>query len=191
MTAGSAFVALGAKPPPTAAPPQPAAPPVDVAALRAQAFAEGRAAAEDALRPRIAELEAQIQAAEWLGEAVGVARPAALRAASEDLGALLVGVCRRVLGDALALNPDALAGLVTRALERLPTEDEVWIRVPPGAVDAVRAVVPEAQRDRVIGDPSRTSGCRVETRHSSIESTLELVMAGVEEATQAWLASMR
>lgn len=160
----------------------------EIEADLARAFADGRAEASREAGVVIAALEQKLAAASVLADAIGDARKAALVGAGDEVAALVVALARRIVGDALAMNPDALPGVVVGALARIPDEDEVWIRVHPSLVDQVRAIVPERHRSRVTADPAVATGCIVETKSAGIDATLEAAFDGVEAATRAWLA---
>jgi flagellar assembly protein FliH len=185
------FVPPRPEPEPEAIPAEPAPPPIDLERERASAWQEGYAAAERTLAVRIAELEARLAATVPAVEEVARARAVALDRAADDVAALVVAVARRVVGDSLALHPDALPGAVRSALAELPDEDEVWIRVPPEAVERVRPQLPERYRSAVVAAPEVAAGCVVETRHASIDATLAAAVEGVGAATAAWLAGRK
>jgi flagellar biosynthesis/type III secretory pathway protein FliH len=163
-------------------------PPRDPEAERQASFELGRQAGAAERDPEILALRAQVEVLPELLDGLARARRAALAQASADVAQIVVEVTRKVLGDTMLLHPDALAGLVQRAIDRLPEEDEVWIRVPPAAVDRVVATVPERHRDRVRPDPALTTGCVVETRHVAIDASLEAAMDAIHQAAQAWVA---
>lgn len=168
--------------------PEPEPEPIDVEAERQAAWEAGIAQGRAEREPEIELLKTQVQVVGAAVEACARARREALDRAAEDIASIVTEVARKVLGDAFALNPDALPLLVLRALDRLPEEDEVWIRVPPSAVDAVAAAVPERHRDRVRADPTLVTGCVVETRHVAIDATLDAAMESIGAAAQAWVA---
>lgn len=162
--------------------------PVDLAVERETAFEAGKAVGLAEAQVRIDELEAQIVAARALWQQVDTVRHTALDQAADDVTAMVVALARKVIGDSLALHPDAVSGIVKGAIDRLPQEDELVIRVPADAVERVRAVIPERHRPQVVADPSISGGCIVETRFVSIEGSLETAMQGIEAAAAAWLA---
>ncbi|MEQ1564128.1 MAG: FliH/SctL family protein [Myxococcota bacterium] len=170
-------------------PPPP--PPIDLEQEREAAFEAGAAVARAEAAGQLAELEARVAAVGPLVAELERARRAALTRASEDLASLVLDLARRVVGASLAIHPEALPNLVRAAIDRLPDDDEVWVKVPPSAVERVAAVVPERHRSRVVADPSLTTGCLVETRHVAIDASLEAAAAGIAEATESWLASHR
>lgn len=190
---GSPFVPLLVKAPPpsVSAPPVVEAevlPPIDVVLERSLAFDAGRSEGLAEAQVRIDALEAQLaQARDLFGEVEKV-RKEALDQAAADVAAMVVSLARKVIGDSLALHPDAVSGIVKGAIDRLPQEDELVIRVPADAVERVRAGVPERHRAHVVPDTSISGGCIVETRFVSIEGSLETAMRGIEAASAAWLA---
>ena len=167
--------------------PSPVAP-IDVEAERAAAYRAGHDDAERACAARLAELEQRLAVAVPLLDEVARARREALDRSATDVGEMVIAFARKVVGDSLTVHPDALIGVVRAALDELPDEDEVWVRVAPDQVERVRSVVPEPHRDRVVAAPEVASGCVVQTRHVTIDATLDAAVAGIDAATQAWLA---
>lgn len=162
--------------------------PLDLDAERSAAFEEGRRAGREEREPEVLILTEQVRQVGVLIDELARARRTALGEAAADVAQIVVEVTRKVLHDTLVLHPDALPGLVLRAIERLPEEDEVWIRVPPSAVERVSSMVPERHRDRVRGDPDLTTGCIVETRHVAIDASLDATMDAIAQVAQAWVA---
>ena len=114
-------------------------------------------------------------------------RSQAVRAAAADVGVMVTQLARRLVGDSLALHPDALPGLVDGAVSQLPDDDDLVIRVAPDDVSRVRDALDDRFEERIVGDPAIRAGCRVETRHASIDATLDTAMAAVEGAIKAWV----
>jgi flagellar biosynthesis/type III secretory pathway protein FliH len=168
--------------------PEPVAPPPDLDALCAQAREEGEQAARQKLEPRIRELEARLAAMGPILEDLPRIRKAALDQAAQDIVQMVLGIAHKVIGDSLTHHPDALPRLVQASLARLPDEDEISIRVPVTSVDRVMAVLPERHAVKVTPDPSLAKGCVVETRHASIDASLETVIEGLTQAATHWLA---
>jgi len=172
------------------APAEPAGPgPQDLEVLLAEAREEGAASVRDEAEARINEMQATLDALAPALDEVARVRTDALRQASQDLGALVLTVCRRVLGDSLAVHPDALANVVSQAVANLPDEDDVRIRVNPDDVPRVRDALPDRLEDHVESDPTVTAGCKVESRHAAIDATLAAAVEGIEGAVQSWLES--
>jgi flagellar biosynthesis/type III secretory pathway protein FliH len=94
-----------------------------------------------------------------------------------------------VVGDSLAYNPDALPTLVQAAISQMPDEDEITIRVAEDDVACVRDALDEGYHDRVVASDDIEAGCLVETKFSSIDSSLDAVVKGLEAAVAEWLES--
>ena len=160
--------------------------PPDLEALRAQWIAEAKASAEaelEAEREQLRQTAALLQQA--LDEAAR-ARRQALEAASNDIGELVIAMTERVLDTSMAVHPDALRGLVSRAIEQLPEAEEVAVMVVPGQVEQVsRALDP---RCRIVPDPEIGSGCIVRPRLVKLDATLEATMSGIKHAVKSWLS---
>jgi flagellar assembly protein FliH len=185
----ASFVSLLAPPKPLSLPPLPVVlpPPVDLDAVRAAARAEGRAEAE-------AEAEAEVRAARAgmavlpdLVDALTRGRREALDHAAHDVVALLSAALHKSLGDHLVHRPEVLLRIVLDAMARIEGEEGVSIRVPPEAVDFVRAGLPERHQSSVRADSMLTAGVVVEATHVTIESSVQTMVTGLDEAMRAWL----
>ena len=105
----------------------PAPPPQDLDALLAAAREEGAAAARDELEPVIKDLQAKLEAVAPILEEVERLRNDEIRKAAEDVGTLVIAVCRRVLGESLAVHPDALPALVKLASQTDDPEELTYL----------------------------------------------------------------
>ena len=169
--------------------PDPPPTPVDLEALRSKAYEDGFLAAKREATREIDALRAQIGTIGAIVEEIAKLRKDSLHRAATDVADLVTSLSQKVIGDALTVHPDAMAHLVLKAIERLPDEEEIWIRVPLLSVDSVIAQLPERYRPRVVADPTLERGCVVETRHASVDASLETAFQGISEATAHWLAS--
>jgi flagellar biosynthesis/type III secretory pathway protein FliH len=163
------------------------APPPTAEELLDAARAEG---AEQARAEAEAELAAMRAKLDTLGPALdqlAALRTTALREAASQIGDIVLQLTRRIVGDSLAANPEALPSLVSSSLSQLPDEDDVTIRVAPDDVNAVRDALDDRFEDSVLGDASITAGCRIETRHASIDATLEAALEAVGAAVRTWV----
>jgi flagellar biosynthesis/type III secretory pathway protein FliH len=132
---------------------------VEALALEARADArrvveEARSAAAAARAAAQAEVEAIRSAAERLGREAGRAEAAALlvRAAadrdrllaglSQEVAGVAVSVARRILGDALAVEPERVIDLAARALEAVRDRAAVAIRISPADAARIRCAEP-------------------------------------------------
>jgi flagellar assembly protein FliH len=140
-----------------------------------EAAGRQRAAAE--LQPVIDRLARSI-------EEIGGLR-ARLRAEAEaDLIQLSLAIARRVIRRELAIDPEALHGLVLGALDKLQGQEISRVRVHPAHV----ALVAESLRQNsasanveVIPDPSRTLGTVVfETQRGNLDASVESQLQEIE-----------
>lgn len=110
---------------------------------------------------------------------------ARLRAEAEaDLIQLSLAIARRVLRRELAIDPEALHGLVLGALEKLSGQEISRVRVNP----AHAALVTESLRQnsasdkvQVIADPSRELGTVIfETQRGNLDASVESQLQEIE-----------
>jgi flagellar assembly protein FliH len=110
---------------------------------------------------------------------------ARLRAeAGADLIQLSLAIARRVLRRELAIDPEALHGLVLGALEKLSGQEISRVRVNP----AHAALVTESLRQnsasdkvQVIADPSRELGTVIfETQRGNLDASVESQLQEIE-----------
>jgi flagellar biosynthesis/type III secretory pathway protein FliH len=163
---------------------------IDLEGERQRAYEEGVAAGVTQMEAQIAQLESDLQVLGPVLEELASARKRALTAANQNIASLVLALASRIAGDSLALHPDALPRLVARTLERLPEEDEIWVRVPPDDVQRVTDSLGPKHKVRVIEDSKITAGCVIETRQAQIDCTLEAAMKGLDSAVRAWLESL-
>lgn len=160
-------------------------PPPDIEALVAAAEKRGRERALIELAPRQQEAAREIEQLRAVAQELGSLRARILQDASAEIAGIVLGVARRVLGDALVLHPDALQNVVTGAVGRFPDPSCLTVRVAPDDVERVGGWLPSCQ---VLPDPSISGGCAVEAESGQVEASLETVMEGLETAVADWLA---
>ncbi len=175
-----------------AAKPPPAGPRVAerLAMAAAVARAEGRAAAEAELLPRLAALEAELAVARAEGVAAADARSAATGAAlaalesalADAVAVLGVAIARQVLAAEPAVDVQTLAGLVADALAGLGRGDAGQLRMHPDdaphapALPAGWALVPDpglARGEVVAERGSALSGAGLGLRLARLGAALE------------------
>ena len=140
-----------------------------------EAAAHQRAAAE--VQPVIDRLARSIE------EMAGLR--ARLRAEAEgDLIKLSLAIARRVIRRELAIDPEALHGLILGALEKLQGQDMSRVRVHPSHVALVTASLRHnsaAAKVDVVADPSRPVGAIIfETRHGNLDASVETQLQEIE-----------
>lgn len=121
--------------------------------------------------------------------AVAVTELAGMRArlrreAEADLIRLAVAIARRILHRELAVDPDALRGLVLSALEKLQTQEVSRVRVHPDHAALLRASVEAMAGHRppeVVADASCESGTLVfETTRGNLDVSVETQLEEIE-----------
>jgi flagellar assembly protein FliH len=169
-----------------------AEPPVDVAELErawtarvAEARAAGMREGEAAGRARAA-AEAQPvleRMARTIDELAGL-RPRLRREAEADLVKLAIAIARRVIRRELAVDPDALHGLVRAALEKLQGQELSRVRVHASQVSAISALLrerPGGAAIEVAADPSGDPGAAVfETSRGNLDASVDSQLNEIE-----------
>ena len=139
--------------------------------------AAGRQRADAELQPVIDRLARSI-------EDIGGLR-ARLRAEAEaDLIQLSLAIARRVIRRELAIDPEALHGLVLGALEKLQGQEISRVRVHPSHAALVSASLrlnSASANVEVISDPSRAVGTVIfETQHGNLDASVESQLQEIE-----------
>jgi flagellar assembly protein FliH len=152
-----------------------------VAEARAQGAREGeasgrsRAAAE--LQPVLERLARSIDEMAQL-------RPRLRREAETDMVKLAIVIARRVIRRELAVDPEALHGLVLAALEKLQAEEITRVRVHASQAGAIAALLREKAGGapvEVAPDPSGDPGAVVfETARGNLDASVESQLGEIE-----------
>jgi len=133
-------------------------------------FREGEAAAQAAVS---AAVERLAHSAESLAALRGRAR----REAEEDVVKLAAAIARRILHRELSVDPDALAGLIRVALDKLQSQEIHRVKVHPDLEDGVRRALEkfaEGRGIRVVADRGRRPGDVIfETERGSLDASVE------------------
>jgi len=148
---------------------------------RATGFREGESAgqsrAEAELRPVLERLARSI-------DEIGSLRARMRREAEKDLVRLALAIARRILRRELAVDPDALHGLVLGALEKLQSQEVARVRVHPAQAPVVEACLRERAGGspvEVIADPSREPGAIIfETACGNLDASVESQLREIE-----------
>jgi len=137
--------------------------------------AAGRAAAAAELQPVLERLARGIQ------EIAGL-RPQLVREAAADLVGLSLGIARRILHRQLSVDPAALEGVVSGALQKLPGQEICRIRIHPELEPAVRQALAREGRGGLplIADGTLERGAiLVETARGKLDASLETQLAEI------------
>jgi flagellar assembly protein FliH len=138
-----------------------------------EAAGRGQAAAE--LKPVLERLARGIQ------EIAGL-RPQLVREAAADLVGLSLGIARRILHRQLSVDPAALEGLVSGALQKLPGQEICRIRIHPELEPGIRQALAREGRGGLplIADGTLERGAiLVETARGKLDASLETQLAEI------------
>ena len=139
-----------------------------------EATGQGRAAAE--LQPVIERLARAV-------DEIAQMRARLRREAESDLISLSLAIARRVLRRELAIDPDALHGLVLGALEKLQGQEICRVKVHPSHVGPVTAALPPAAGSpiEVVPDASLLPGSVVfETARGDLDASVDSQLQEIE-----------
>jgi len=107
-------------------------------------------------------------------------RPALRRQAEGDLLKLALAIARRILYREVAVDPDAMRGIIRAALEKLSSQEVSRVRVHPGQEQTVRAEL-ASRGIAVVGDPNLERGAVLfETARGSLDASLETQLCEIE-----------
>jgi len=162
--------------------------PDDLPALLAEAREEGASEAREAMEEELASLRAVVEEVGPALEELARLRHTTLVAAAEEVADIIRLFAHKIVGDSLALHPDALPKLVQDAIAQLPEADEITIEVSPAAAETLSRHLDASLRDRVIVDPELEAGAIVRTRHATLDASLRHAESALETAIQGWLS---
>jgi len=138
--------------------------------------AAGRQQAMAELQPVLGRLARSI-------EEMGGMRARFRREAESDLIALSIAIARRVLRRELAVDPEALHGLVLAALEKLQAQEIRRVRVHPSHAAMVAACLREVGglAVEVVADAAREPGAVVfESERGNLDASVESQLREIE-----------
>jgi len=151
-----------------------------------EAAGQSRAAAE--LQPVLERLERSIT------ELAGL-RARLRKEAEADLVRLALAIARRILRRELAVDPDALHGLVLGALEKLQGQEICRVRVHPAHAGVFRACLRQmvaAAPVEVLPDASREVGTVIfETERGNLDASVESQLREIERGLSDRLGGSR
>jgi flagellar assembly protein FliH len=116
-------------------------------------------------------------------EEMGSLRARFRREAEADLIELSIAIARRVLRRELAVDPEALHGLVLAALEKLQSQEIRRVKVHPSHAAMVAACLREAGGSavEVVPDAAREPGAVVfETERGNLDASVESQLREIE-----------
>lgn len=139
--------------------------------------AAGRAQAAAEMQPVVEKMGKSIAE-------IGGLRASLRRQAEQDLVRLALAIARRILRREMAVDPDALHGLVLGALEKLKASEILRVRVHPAQVALTGACLREAAAGlavEVAADPTCEPGALIfETERGSLDASVESQLQEIE-----------
>ena len=149
-----------------------------------QARAAGQQEGQAAAREQAAEeLKGILERTARSLEEIGTLRHRLRRDAEADLVQLSIAIARRILHRELAIDPEALHGLILGALEKLNEQEIVRVRVYPAHVAVLRACLERlsAERIEVHQDTALPAGGIVfETQRGNLDASVETQLEEIE-----------
>jgi len=172
--------------------------PEAVEAIEKEAFNRGRAAAMAEMAEKMQAYKAENAALKDVSESISSLageledlRVRLIQQASEDVADMALHMARRVVGETLAVHPQALRKLVVDAIERLPGDDEITVRVRPQDLQSIQDNLPVRRDIRVIEDDSLEGGCVVQAQCGEVSASIETAFTGLRAAVDEWLEDQK
>jgi len=173
-------------------------PEVDNRLSEEEAFRRGKAAAMAEMAPKMKQLAEDKQELEELSatllplvEELDSLRGRLIHQASEDVADMVLHMARRVVGETLAVHPDALRKLVRDAIDRLPGDDEITVRVRSDDLSVLEEHLPSRRSVQLIADDSLEGGCVVEAQCGEVSASVEAAFSGLRAAIDEWLEDQK
>lgn len=152
---------------------------VEARAEAARLLDEARKRAAALVEEQRDRLRAEARAAALLE--AEAARRMALTQVTDDLAELVVGVARRLIGEALETRPELVRARVIDALERVRRASMVRVHLHPADVPALEGVEAE-----VVPDETLSRGdCVVRSELGEIDARIEVGLDGIRRALGA------
>lgn len=148
----------------------------NISQARAAGRAEGEALAKQAIQPVLQKLAAAIHDSAEL-------RARLREQAESDLVRLAIAIARRVVGREVNTDPEAIAGLVKAALEKLRVQEVLRVRLNPQFKASVIECLARfgASQVEVLGDPACEPGAVVfETTRGNLDASVETQLREIE-----------
>jgi flagellar assembly protein FliH len=153
-------------------------------------YAQGEQAGGDAVRRQV---ESVLQSLGRMLEELEALRRKDARDFEKELVEMVLAVARKVVGQEVAANPDAVAQLLRDALGRIEHAGPLTIRVNPADLERLSELRPQLLEG--LADPGRVrfepdagldaGGCLIESSAGDIDARVEQRFRVVEDALRA------
>jgi flagellar assembly protein FliH len=154
---------------------------LDVRQAREAGYREGEAAGRERAAAELAPVLQRLSAS-----IAGIAalRPRVRRDGEQELVQLSIAIARRILRRELTVDPDAVAGLVRAALEKVQPRDICRVRAHPHHVNTIRKHLEHCAAGSGV-EVSPDGGLQpgdvvVETRRGDLDGSVETQLAEIE-----------
>ena len=148
---------------------------------RAAGFREGESAGRTTAAAEIRPvMERMVRSIEEIAQLRGRLR----REAEADMLQLSLAIARRVLRRELAMDPEAMHGLVLAALEKLQVQEICRVKAHPSQVAQISGAIQKAHPElhvAVVADPMREPGSLVlETERGNLDASVDTQLSEIE-----------
>lgn len=154
---------------------------IEVRQARERGFEEGQAAARDAAK---AEVQPVLEKLLKSCAELTAMRSRIRRETEADVVALTIAIARRVLRRELAVDPEAIHGIVKAALEKVQTKEICLIRLHPDHLSQAQAFFEKSGLTtgfEITADASlQIGGVIVETKRGNLDASVETQLKEIE-----------
>jgi flagellar assembly protein FliH len=161
----------------------------EVSRARQEGFAQG---AQQAREEAAAEIRAVVERVAATVADLATTKRRVRAEAESELLKLSIAIARRIMHRELALDPEALWGIIHGALQKLHNRDVARVRVTPAAAQSVRAALDRAGAPpgiEVLPDPSLRAGDLIfETSMGQLDASVETQLIEIERGLTDRLA---
>ena len=167
-------------------------------AIEQEAFKRGRAVAMAEMAEKMQSLKSENASLQKVADSIAPLadeleglRARMIQQASEDVADMALHMARRVVGETLAVHPQALRKLIVDAIERLPGDDEITVRVRPQDLQSIQDNLPVRRDIRIVEDDSLEGGCVVQAQCGEVSASIETAFTGLRAAVDEWLEDQK
>ena len=162
-----------------------------VVQIKAEAFEDGRQKGyQDGLNAADSEYRAKLQEADDLINAAYIQRQEIIRSSETEILGLAMAVARKVVGEELTINSEAVVEIVKKAVHKATDREQLTVRVNPENLDTALIAQEEIKlsaagiRKLKITADSAVSpgGCVVESSNETVDARIERQFDVIEKA---------
>ena len=155
--------------------------------IEEEAYAKGWQEGTKAARE---EYEAKLREADAILDKAQEEKWQVVAGSEEEIVRLSVAVARKVINREMETNPEIVADMVKRAIQKATDREELTVRVNPdnldvtiNARDDISQQVKGIRKLKVLADPAiAPGGCVVESHNGTVDARIERQMNEIEQA---------